>query len=111
MLGDNADTLYSGVAQTALYDGVFVATNLVRQADSQAMQAYKPKRPIYVTPTGPNWASVVWDGVHLFGWVAWMLRRAADLIGYHDYQPWWSASKLWLAEKAEEDSCPLCNQS
>ena len=31
VLGDNADTQYSGMAQTALFDGEFVANNIVRE--------------------------------------------------------------------------------
>jgi NADH dehydrogenase FAD-containing subunit len=109
IIGDNADTPYSGVAQTALHDAVFVAENLKRVADGQQPQAYRPKRPIYVTPTGPYWASVVWGAVHLTGWIGWMLRHAADLIAYHDYQSVIKASERWLAGvMVDEDNCPLC---
>lgn len=109
VLGDNADTKYSGVAQTALYDAVFVANNLSRQADGKAMKPYKPKMPVYVTPTGPGWASVVWSKFHFSGRAGWWLRRMADLIAYHDFQPWWPASQRWLALLNEdEESCPVC---
>lgn len=104
IVGDNADTKYSGVAQTALRDAVFVAKNLKRQADGKSPKVYKPKLPIYVTPTGSGWASVVWGPVHLYGRLGWLMRQAADLIAYHDYQPWWPASERWLAYNfAEED--------
>src|SRR6266404_309095 len=108
VIGDNADTLYSGMAQTALYDAVFMADNLARQAAGKRPRAYRPKKPIYVTPVGPRWAAVLWNKVHLYGWLGWLLRSAADFAGYHDYEPWWTASKHWLAEYETEDSCPTC---
>jgi NADH dehydrogenase len=111
VLGDNAETPYSGVAQTALYDAVFVTKNLRRLAKGKAPRAYQPKRPIYVTPTGPEWASVVWGKLRLYGRLGWWLREAADLRAYHYYQPWWPASRRWLALSDQEESCPICGQS
>jgi NADH dehydrogenase len=108
VIGDNADTPFSGMAQTALYDGKFLADNLIRQARGQKLQTYKPKKPIYVTPVGPRWAAVLWNNVHIYGWFGWLLRSAADFIGYHDYEPWWGASKHWLAEYEDERTCPVC---
>lgn len=109
VIGDNADTPYSGVAQTALHDAQFVADHLKRLANGRKPKAYKAKRPVYVTPTGPTWASVVWGSVHVFGWMGWLLRRAADLRAYHFYQPWWPAARRWLAEDIVEDNCPICS--
>ncbi|MEO5627842.1 MAG: hypothetical protein ABIQ89_03050, partial [Candidatus Saccharimonadales bacterium] len=111
VLGDNADTQYSGVAQTALYDAVFVANNLRRQANGKKPKVYKPKLPIYVTPTGPHWASVIWGKVHLYGRLGWILREVADLIAYHDYEPWWPATLRWRAMRDTHESCPICGQA
>jgi NADH dehydrogenase len=111
VIGDNAGTPYSGVAQTALHDGVFVANNLKREADNKPMLAYKPKRPIYVTPAGPNWAAVEWGSLHLHGWWGGLLHKLSYLIGYHDYEPWWSASQRWLATDTEEENCATCTKS
>jgi NADH:ubiquinone reductase (H+-translocating) len=44
VLGDNANTPYSGMAQTALYDGRFVAKNIQRQMDGALPEAYTPSR-------------------------------------------------------------------
>ncbi len=108
VIGDNADTPFSGMAQTALYDAKFVATNLERAASNKRMRAYRPKKPVYVTPVGPGWAAVLWNNVHFYGWVGWVLRSAADYIGFRDYEPWWTASQHWIAEYREEYSCPVC---
>lgn len=108
VIGDNASTEYSGTAQTALYDGIFVADNLIREADNKPILAYKPKRPVYVTPAGPKWATVVWGNVHLHGWWGGLLHRLSFLIGYHDYEPWWPASHHWLETEDEEEKCVQC---
>lgn len=110
VIGDNAATKYSGMAQTALHDGVFVADHLKREAAGKRLRAYKPHRPIYVTPAGPGWAAVLWNKVHLYGWLGWTLRSAADLAGYRDYEPWWLAGKHWAAEYQAENNCAVCNQ-
>jgi NADH dehydrogenase len=108
VIGDNADTEFSGMAQTALYDGQFIAENLIRQTAGKKLAAYKAKKPVYVIPAGPQWAAVMWGHLHLYGWAGWVLREAADFKGYKDYEPWWKASKHWLAQDDEEETCPVC---
>lgn len=109
VIGDNADTAFSGMAQTALHDAKFVAENLRREASGRRRKTYKPKKPIYITPVGPGWAAVLWNKTHIYGWFGWILRSAADFAGYKDYQPWWPASKHWLAEYQEEETCSTCS--
>jgi NADH:ubiquinone reductase (H+-translocating) len=109
VIGDNADTEFSGMAQTALYDAKYVAANLHRQAADKHQRVYRPKKPIYVTPAGPRWAAVLWNNVHIYGWLGWLLRSAADFAGYHDYEPWWTASKHWMAEYETETTCSICS--
>lgn len=108
VIGDNADTPYSGMAQTALYDAHFVAENLHRHANKQRPYAYKAKRPIYVTPVGPRWAAVVWGQVQIYGWLGWVLRQAADWLGYKDVSPWWKATDLLISTNENEDNCKVC---
>lgn len=108
VIGDNADTPYSGLAQVALGDGKFVAQNLIRILNGDDPKPYKAKKPIYVMPAGPRWAAVLWGKVRLYGRAGWILRRAADFVAYHDYEPWQSATQRWLAEAEEEESCQVC---
>lgn len=111
VIGDNSDTPYNGMAQTALYDAHFVAHNLIRHAEGERPYAYKPKKPIYVTPAGPHWAAVVWGSVHIYGWLGWAIRKAADWIAYHDVEDWRRASELLLAQTDREDKCPVCDKT
>jgi NADH dehydrogenase len=109
VLGDNANTPYSGLAQTALRDGEFVANNLKRKADGKNMKSYVAKQPVTVIPAGPLWAAVVWGKLKLFGSLGWILREGADFVGFHDLEPWDVAAKQWLTEFTAQDDCIVCN--
>jgi NADH dehydrogenase len=109
VLGDNANTLYSGMAQTALHDGHFVAKNILRELKGDQPKEYEPKEPISVIPVGPNWASVQWGKRHFSGFTGWILRSLADLIAFHDLQAWPKAGEQWMQSLSEEElNCPDC---
>ncbi len=108
VLGDNADTPYSGMAQTALYDGHFVAKNIERAVMNEETHTYRAKKPIYVMPAGPNGAAVLWGKTRIYGKLGWFLRRTADLAAYRDYQPLPLALERFMAEYEQEESCAVC---
>jgi len=108
VIGDNASTQYSGLAQTALTDAEFVTENIKRYLDHKDLLRYKPKRPISVIPAGANWAAVEWGRVHFSGLLGWWLRWAADWVGFHDLQPWWKASEQWFTEFGSQEECLTC---
>jgi NADH dehydrogenase len=108
VLGDNNSTQYSGMAQTALLDGQFVASNLIRAADGLQPRSYKARKPVYVLPAGPQWAAVQWQNVEFYGRFGWMLRSMADFVAYHDLEPWWLAAEQWMTEFGTEEDCPTC---
>lgn len=95
VLGDNALTPHTGMAQTALYDARFLARNLLRQHSGQAMVSYRARHPVYVVPIGPNWA-VYQDQKHqLSGYVAWLMRRRADRAIFKNFLSYKQAIKQW----------------
>lgn len=108
VIGDNANTPYSGMAQTALYDGAYVAKNIIRKLDNKDPKNYNIKKPVTVIPVGARWAAVLWGSMRYYGVLGHMLQSAAEWVGFHDYQPWWKASRQWLTEFSEEESCPVC---
>jgi len=111
VIGDNANTPYSGLAQTALHDGTFVAKNLRRRARGKTYRSYIVKQPITVIPAGPHWAAVCWGNLRIYGVLGWLLREAADFIGFHDLEPWTTATKQFLTEFAVQDDCEICATS
>src|SRR5690606_8248521 len=109
VLGDNANTQFSGMAQTALHDGMFVAQDIVAAARGKERKKYHAKQPISVIPVGPYWAVVEWGKMRFAGLIGWLLRVAADLIGFHDLQSWPKASaQLVRALSVDELTCPNC---
>lgn len=104
IIGDNAATPFSGLAQTALHDAQFIARNFKRRQANKPLKKYKAVMPPVVVPVGENWAVFEWRGIRLSGWPASLLRRAADVIGYHDILPLGWALGVWRAQtELEED--------
>lgn len=97
VIGDNAATKYTGLAQTAVHNGIVVAKNLERKAEGKKPKPYKPRLPATAVPVGNNWAVVEWRGIRIYGWLGGMIRRAADIIGYHDTLPIGTSIGAWRA--------------
>lgn len=110
VIGDNAATPYSGMAQAALRDGIFAAKDLGRTLAGKPTPAYQQHKPITVIPVGEGWAAVDWGNVSFAGFIGGLLRQAADWVGFHDVEPWWKASKQWMTEFKREEDCPTCNK-
>ena len=108
VIGDNANTPFSGQAQTALYDGEFVAKNLIRRAEGKDFKSYVAKKPITVIPAGPRWAVVVWGKARFHGKIGWLLREAADYVGFNDLEHWVQASRQFMTEFETEENCEVC---
>lgn len=95
VLGDNADTKYSGMAQTALWDAMFVVKNLVSQRSGKKMKPYRAKKPIYVVTAGQKWAVAEKGRSVVSGKRGWAVRRQADLAIFKNFQPYKEAIKTW----------------
>lgn len=111
VIGDNANTPYSGMAQTAIFDGAFVAHNLIRRADGKEFAGYKVARPITVIPAGERWAALLWGRLRIYGWLGWFLHELSNLKGFLDYEPLPEAIAQWATEFGTEESCPVCMQT
>lgn len=104
VIGDNAFMPHGGLALTAVRDAKFVASHLERKAKRRKLRAYKQKSPATVVPVGGMWAAFEWKNLRLYGWVAGVIRRAADFVGYRDILPFWQAvSKVNSADRYEDD--------
>jgi len=92
VIGDNAATPYAGLAQTALHDAIFVAKHLMG-----SKKTYSAQLPPTVIPIGDTWALFEWKKLQFGGRMGAVLRRAADMIGYHDVLPMSWAIGAWKA--------------
>lgn len=88
VLGDCAATPYSGMAQTAFADGVFVADVIASSLTSKPLPLYAPTEPAYAIPAGPRWAEVKFLFIHASGFFGYVLRRLADIHVYMLILPW-----------------------
>lgn len=105
VIGDNAATPYTGLAQTALHDGLFVARNLRRAQQGKPMKPYAAVLPVSVVPVGARWAILEWRWIRFGGWAGAIMRRAADFIGYSDVLPLGQALGVWRAPR-EKNKLP-----
>lgn len=94
--GDIAATQFSGMAQTAINDGRYIADCIHRSVTKpgELFKNYQPGEPIYAIPAGPRWAGTQWGRVCFFGRVGWFLRRLVDLIVFVNFLPF---GKAWSA--------------
>lgn len=95
VIGDNAATKYSGMAQTALHDAKYISESLSRLFHGSKAKKYKPRRPVYAVPAGESWAVYQSTRHQLSGYAAWLLRRRADLYIYKNFEPYKKALKQW----------------
>jgi len=97
VIGDNAATPYAGLAQTALHDAMYVAKHI-----NGSKKKYKAVHPPSVVPVGHRWAVFEWKKLRFAGFPGGVLRRMADLIGYHDVLPIGWALTAWKAGTQRE---------
>lgn len=108
--GDSAATAYSGLAETALYDGNFIAENIARLIKKEDMKTYKPKDPIVGVPVGPNWAAVKIGKFEFFGKIGWMLRRFIEFRFFSSILPLKKAFVAFNEEGILSADCPICSK-
>jgi len=111
IIGDNAATPYSGMAQTALHDADFVAADIDLVIQGKSRRKYKTALPISVIPVGKNWAVAEWRKFHLSGFLAYLLHVGATFIGYWDVERLSVAIRMWLRSESHEDTCRYCAEA
>lgn len=104
VIGDNAATPYTGLAQTALHDAIFVADVIMKRAKDETPSQYKAVMPPVVVPVGARWAIVEWKNIRIAGMLGALVRRAADFIGYSDVLPIGTALGVWRAGREKNDN-------
>lgn len=104
VIGDNACTPYTGLAQTAIHDARFVAKNIRRKLHHKKQKKYHAVRPVSAIPVGKNWAVIEWKWVRIYGVFGAIIRRAADLVGYSELLPLGTSIGSWRAGTVREDT-------
>lgn len=97
VIGDNADTKYSGMAQTAIHNARYVAANFISIKNNKMPKTYKSVPPLYVVTGGGPWAVVQKGKKVISGRRGWRVRRQADMTIFKNFEPYKKAIKTWRA--------------
>ena len=95
VIGDNAATKHSGMAQTALHDAKYVSRILYKMSKGTPPVKYRSKQPIYVVPVGEGWAVLQTPKKIASGYRGWLVRRQADLWIFKNFKPYKEAIAQW----------------
>ena len=106
--GDSANSSKTGWAQTAVYDGSYIAGNIIRELDGERASDYSPKDPIGAIPVGPNWCAVNIHGQQFYGYLGWVIRRWSDFKLFRSVMPFGLAIRSWLMGNVVEETCSVC---
>ncbi len=112
VLGDSAATAHAGTAQTAIYDGKYIAkriTELTKQ--TPLTQIYYPQLRPYVIPIGRGWALFIYKNFVFSGLPIWWLREIIDLRFFLSILPLRLAWRAWREGQHVCESCPTCTDA
>ena len=107
-VGDSASTSFAGTAQTANYDGRYVAHVIGHEIHGQGMPSHKPRKTPYVVPIGEYWAVFTYKNITLSGWIFWWLRQFIDFKFFLSILPASKAFTVWREGGILCESCPTC---
>lgn len=111
VIGDGAQTIYSGWAQTAFYDGRYVAHVIEGELKGKQLPRYEAPKPINAIPAGDKWAAVSMEifghELRFYGRIGWWFRRFADLRSFMVILPFKEAYKIWVGGCISE-ACDVC---
>lgn len=108
--GDAANTQYAGLAQTAIYDGSYVAKNIANKITNKNMKKYIPQKVSYAVPVGDYWAAVSVGSIKIYGILGWFIREFIDFKFFLSILPFSKAYSIFRNNTICE-SCPTCTES
>lgn len=109
VIGDGAQTPYSGTAQTALHDGITVARAIAEYEKFGVPHTpYHPDPSAYVIPVGPGWGIFSFRGFVFSGRVVWWLRELIELDFFGSILSFGKAWRAWRDGQQVCESCATC---
>lgn len=106
--GDNAATIYSGLAETAVSHADFIAKDIVAKLDHSDRPNHYEKSPIQVVPVGGKWAVLQHRSFVASGRLIIFVRRLADIVGYTNILGVVKAITIWSNTNKTEEYCSTC---
>lgn len=85
-------------AQEAIRQGRHAAKNIFRLIHNRELLPYQPGSTRFIIPLGGKYAVLYTPNLILTGFLAWVLRRGADLRYFVSVLPFFKALKCWMSE-------------
>jgi NADH dehydrogenase FAD-containing subunit len=79
LIGDIADTQYSGLAQTAIYDGNYISKFIIDKSQGKKGDAYVPHKNAYNIGVGPRWSVMQVGSFVSYGLFPYFVRTLIDI--------------------------------
>lgn len=89
VVGDGAGTPFSGLAQTADYDGKYIGRHIARIIRGKKPLPYRSKGVSFVIPVGNYWALFSHNKMLMRGFLPWVLRSVIDFRYFLSLVPLW----------------------
>lgn len=96
VIGDIADTMYSGLAQTALHDGSYVAKTINAKIKNKSIRVYKPSPVAFNIGVGPDWSVMKLGKLVTYGFPAYAIRMIIDIKFFLSILPIGEVWKMYL---------------
>ena len=84
VIGDAAATPYTGLAQTAIYDGKYIAGVVANKINNKTLKKYVPKKDAFSIPIGEGWGVFVMGPLHIYGYIAYVIRHMIDFVFFSE---------------------------
>ncbi len=79
LIGDIADTQYSGLAQTAIYDGNYISKLIIDKSYGKKPTAYVPHKNAFNIGVGPRWSVMQVGSFVSYGLFPYLVRTLIDI--------------------------------
>lgn len=98
-IGDIADTQFSGLAQTALYDGSYVAAVITKKIQGKKFASYVPKPGAFNIGVGPRWSVMQIRSFVMYGLLPYIMRTLIDIRFFLSILPVAEVWRLYFGKK------------
>lgn len=98
-IGDIGDTQYSGLAQTAIHNGSYVAKKITADMYGKEIKPYKPKTIAYNIGIGHGWSVMQVGKFVVAGKVASLVRTLINMKYFFSILPFTTVIKLFVSKK------------